>query len=214
MAKPEIHDNAPALGWYTDTILFGEMWERPNIPKRDRSLVTCSVLITLNYTQQLIGHLTRALNFGVTPTEITEILAHLAFYSGWPCAMSAVPVMKQVFDSQGVKPDQVRQSLGSSPIQSADLPTDVPVYGEFNERVIEKDMWLRTELAPRDRSLVTLAALAAQSQLEPLRAEARRAKANGLTQKDAYEGMSHLGFYAGWGRAASALAVLKSVYEG
>jgi 4-carboxymuconolactone decarboxylase len=95
--KKAIGDFAPKLAELTDDVLFGDVWERPELSKRDRSVVTVSALIALGRSQQLPFHLKRALDNGVTQTELVEIITHLAFYSGWPTAMSAVHIAKEVF---------------------------------------------------------------------------------------------------------------------
>ncbi len=76
--------------------MFGDVWERPELSKRDRSLITCATLIALGREKQLVGHLQRALDNGVTKDEIGEIITHLAFYAGWPAAMTAALVAKDV----------------------------------------------------------------------------------------------------------------------
>src|SRR5438067_5356481 len=91
---------APKLIDLTDNVLFGYVWERPGLSKRDRSLITCAALVALNRTEQLKGHLERALNIGVTPDEIGELITHLAFYGGWPVAMSGAMVAKDVLEQR------------------------------------------------------------------------------------------------------------------
>ena len=90
-------DIAPKLADLTDTILFGDVWERPQLSKRDRSLVTVSALIALNRPDQLRSHLARARDNGLTEEELVEAITHLAFYSGWPNAVTAVGVARDVF---------------------------------------------------------------------------------------------------------------------
>ena len=90
-------DFAPALVHYTDDVLFGDAWERPELAKRDRSLITVAALLTAGNTEQLTYHLTLAEQNGLTETELKEAITHLAFYAGWPKAMSAMSVAKQVF---------------------------------------------------------------------------------------------------------------------
>jgi len=89
---------APKLIDLTDNVLFGDVWERSGLSKRDRSLITCAALIALNRTEQQVGHFTRAINNGVKKEELIEMITHLAFYSGWPTAMSAANVAKQVLE--------------------------------------------------------------------------------------------------------------------
>jgi 4-carboxymuconolactone decarboxylase len=88
---------APKLAAVTDEVLFGDIWERPQLSKRDRSLVTCAALIALGKTEQMNFHLPRAIENGVTHEELVEVTTHLAFYAGWPSAMSAVMKLKELF---------------------------------------------------------------------------------------------------------------------
>ena len=81
----------------TDRVLFGDVWERPQLSKRDRSLATVAALIAMNRLDQLRFHLARAVENGVKKEELIEVITHLAFYSGWPNAMSAIMVAKEVF---------------------------------------------------------------------------------------------------------------------
>ncbi|WP_104086741.1 carboxymuconolactone decarboxylase family protein [Arthrobacter sp. GMC3] len=92
-------DFAPGLVHYTDEVLFDEVWERPELSKRDRSLITVTALIAGGNTEQLAFHLAYARDNGVTEQELIEAITHLAFYSGWPKAMSAMTVAKQVFST-------------------------------------------------------------------------------------------------------------------
>ena len=92
-----IGDFAPKLVELTDDVLFGDIWERPELSKRDRSLVTVAALIALNRPEQLRFHLNKALDNGLKREELIEVITHLAFYSGWPNAMSAIMIAKEVF---------------------------------------------------------------------------------------------------------------------
>ncbi|MGH2457671.1 MAG: carboxymuconolactone decarboxylase family protein [Chloroflexota bacterium] len=96
-AQKLIGDVAPKLAQLTDDVLFGDVWERPGLSKRDRSLVTVAALVALYRTNQLPFHLQRALENGVTRDELIEAITQLAFYAGWPNAMSAAQVAKDVF---------------------------------------------------------------------------------------------------------------------
>jgi 4-carboxymuconolactone decarboxylase len=96
-AQKAIGDFAPKLVSLTDDVLFGDVWERTELTKRDRSLITVAALITNGSTEQLRPHLARAKDNGLTETELKEVIIHLAFYAGWPRAMSAVTVAKEVF---------------------------------------------------------------------------------------------------------------------
>jgi len=92
-----VGDFAPKLAELTDDVLFGDVWERKELSKRDRSLITVAALIANGNTEQLSGHLKRSMENGLSETEIAEEIIHLAFYAGWPRAMSAVKVAREVF---------------------------------------------------------------------------------------------------------------------
>jgi 4-carboxymuconolactone decarboxylase len=89
-------DFAPKLVELTEDVLFGDIWERPGLSKRDRSLVTVSALMALNRTEQLRFHIERALENGLTQDELIETITHLAFYCGWPNAMNAMLIAKEI----------------------------------------------------------------------------------------------------------------------
>jgi 4-carboxymuconolactone decarboxylase len=93
-----IGDFAPKLVELTDEVLFGDVWERPGLSKRDRSLVTVAALVSLYRTGQLAGHLQRALDNGVTKDELVEAITHLAFYAGWPSAMTGMTMLKELVE--------------------------------------------------------------------------------------------------------------------
>ena len=97
-AQQLIGDFSPKLVSLTDDVLFGDIWARPELSPRDRSLITVAALIAGGSAEQLTGHLQRARQNGVTETELQEVIVHLAFYAGWPRAMSAVQVAKKVFE--------------------------------------------------------------------------------------------------------------------
>ncbi len=93
-------DIAPALAEYTDEVLFGDVWERPGLSKRDRSLITVATLIALYRTNELPHHLQRALDNGLSRDELIEAITHLAFYAGWPAANTAVMIARRVFEER------------------------------------------------------------------------------------------------------------------
>lgn len=93
---------APTFAEYTDKVLFGDVWERPELSPRDRSLVTVACLVSLYRINELPFHLRKALENGLSREELIETITHLAFYSGWPTASSAVAIARQVFDEANV----------------------------------------------------------------------------------------------------------------
>jgi 4-carboxymuconolactone decarboxylase len=225
MAPPIVRETVPALADYTDEVLFGSVWARPDLAPRDRSIVTVSALVAGGHTRQMTGHFGRALDNGVKPTELTEIITHLAFYSGWPNAMSAVAVAKEVFETRGIGAEQLA-AVGAAP-----LPTDAtsetkraasveaavapvaPALAAYTNGVLFDDLWRRPELAPRDRSLATISALIASAQADQLAFHMDRGMANGLKQTELAEVITHLAFYTGWPNAMSAVPVAKTVFE-
>jgi len=106
-SRKDVQMVAPALDKYTQDRLLGDVWKRPGLSRRDRSVVTLAALIGRNQTIALSDHLKLALDHGVKPAEISEIITHLAFYSGWANAMAAVVVTKDVFAERNIGPDQL-----------------------------------------------------------------------------------------------------------
>lgn len=222
IAPAAVYEVAPGLGQFTDDVLFGEVWKRQELAPRDRSLVTVAALVSTGRTAQIGSHVGRALDNGVQPGEIGELITHLAFYSGWPNAMSAVTETKKVFDERKIGPvsdsdaarielEQAAEAARTATVDANVAPT-APILAELTNRVLFGDLWRRPDLSARDRSLVTMAALIAIGQPEQLPFHANRAMDNGLTPAEAAEVPAHLGFYAGWPRAMSAVPVLQKVF--
>jgi 4-carboxymuconolactone decarboxylase len=97
-AREAIRGTVPKLAEISDTLIYGEVWERPGLSRRDRSLIPVAALLAMGRDKQLEGHLARALANGVTKDEISELITHLAFYAGWPAAMTAALLAKDVFE--------------------------------------------------------------------------------------------------------------------
>jgi len=216
---------APALERYAKETVRGDLWKRPGLSPRDRSIVTLAALITRNHTAEMGEYLELALDSGVTPKEISEIITHLAFYSGWGNAMSAVAVTKDVFARRNIGADQLPAAtpkpLPLNEAAEAERATRVgqqfgavaPGAVQYTTDVLFRDLWLRPDLAPRDRSLVTVSALVASGQVAQMPYHLNRAMDNGLTQAQAGEALTHLAFYVGWPNVFSALPVAKEVFE-
>ena len=214
---------APALAGYTDQVLFGDVWPRPELSPRDRSIVTLSVLIAMGKTAQMAGHLGRGLDNGVKPTEIAGMVTQLAFYTGWPNAVSALNEVEKVFAERHVD----LATLKTVPPATAPLPPSdperaatvdrmlgpvAPKLAQLTNEVLFADLWRRTDLVPRDRSLVTIAALAAGGDSDQLSFHVQRALDNGLTRAQIIEAFTHLAFYAGWPKASAAVGVAAKVF--
>jgi 4-carboxymuconolactone decarboxylase len=199
----------------TDDVLYGDVWARPELSPRDRSMVTVSVLIATGKTAQLSGHLGRALTNGVKPSEASALLAHLAIYCGWPSAVSALDVYDQVYKVRNVDTSSLRavaprlaapaSETARAKATSADLGTVAPKFVQLTNEVVFDDLWRRPDLSARDRSLVTIAALAAMGDDDQLDVYLRRGIESGLTRAQIAEALTHLAFYAGWPKATKAL---------
>jgi 4-carboxymuconolactone decarboxylase len=216
---------APAFENYTQDLLFGDVWKRPDLSQRDRSIVTIAVLISRNATMELPSYLNRALDAGVKPGEISEIITHLAFYSGWPNAAGAGNAAKTVFADRHINAAEL------PPAKVALLPLDKEAdarrartvdenFGKVSPGVVQyttdalfQNLWLRPGLAPRDRSMITVSALVASGQVAQITYHLNRAMDNGLTQKEAGEMLTQLAFYTGWPNVFSAMPVFKEVFE-
>jgi 4-carboxymuconolactone decarboxylase len=215
---------SPALAHNTETTLLGEVWKRPGLSPRDRSLVTIAVLISKQQTVELAYHLNLALDNGVKASEISEVINHLAFYTGWGNATATILVTKEVFTSRGITPDQMPPvsppllpiDQASEKVRRAYVDKNVgPVSAglvHYTSASLFHDLWLRPGLAPRDRSLVTVSALIATGQVAQLAAHLNRAMDNGLTQAQASEMLTQLAFYAGWPNVFTAVPVVNDVF--
>jgi 4-carboxymuconolactone decarboxylase len=225
LTRNDVQMVAPALDKHTQDRLLGDVWKRPGLSARDRSIATVAALIARDQTIEMPYYFNLALDNGVNARELSEIITHLAFYSGWPNAMSAVVVAKDVFAQRGIGTDQLPgASPGLLPLDEkaeADRATRVgqqfgagfPGIIQNTTDILFRDLWLRPDLAPRDRSLVTVSALIASGQVAQMPYHLNRAMDNGLTQEQAAEIIAHLAFYVGWPNAFSALPVAKDVFE-
>lgn len=225
LSLDDVRSVSPALARYTTGPLLGEVWKRPDLSPRDRSLVTVAALIARNQTIEMPYHLNLALDNGVTPAEISETITHLAFYAGWANAMSAVAVAKDVFAARGVTADQLpvadpellpiepaAEAKRAASVQETVGPVSQGLVGYTGELLFH-DLWLRPGLAPRDRSLVTVSALIPSGQVAQVPFHLNRAMDNGLTRAQAAELLPQLAFYAGWPNVMSAVPVVKGVFD-
>jgi 4-carboxymuconolactone decarboxylase len=222
--SPDVLEVTPQLYKYTTDLLFGEVWKREALVPRDRSLITLSALVASGQSAQLSGHIRLGLDNGLKPSEISALITHLAFYAGWPNAMSAAGVAKQIFTDRNIPAEQIVPPAGellalepeSEAKRRAAVEAGVggvaPELARYTNDVLFADLWRQSHLSARDRSLVTVAALVAQGQAAQLPFHLNRAMDNGLTQAQAAEVVTHLAFYVGWPKAMSAVPVLKDVF--
>jgi len=99
-ARKTLGDVAPKLVQLTEDVLFGDIWERPQLSKRDRSLITCAALVAMGKTEQMSFHFPRAIENGVSQEELVELITHLAFYAGWPSSVSAATRLKDLLGTK------------------------------------------------------------------------------------------------------------------
>jgi 4-carboxymuconolactone decarboxylase len=216
---------APALAKYTETVLIGDLWKRPGLTPRDRSVITVATLIAKNQPVEFAYHFNLALDNGVKPSELSEIITHLAFYAGWANATAAVAMAKDVFAARGIGANQLpdtspplltldekKDAARQSTVEQTVAPTS-PGVAQFTNGLLFKDVWLRPDLAPRDRSLITVTSLIANGQVAQVTYHLNRAMDNGLKPEEASEMLTHLAFYAGWPNVFSAVPVVKDVIE-
>jgi 4-carboxymuconolactone decarboxylase len=103
-------DIAPRLTEITDTLLFDDIWRRPELSRRDRSLITVACLVALYRSNELPFHIRKALENGVTREEIIEAITHLAFYAGWPTASTAIGIAREIFNEAQPQPQQIKET--------------------------------------------------------------------------------------------------------
>lgn len=216
---------SPALEHYTQDLLLGEVWNRPELSARDRSIVTIAVLIARNQAIDLPFYLNRAIDSGVKPAELSEMITHLAFYAGWPNAMMAVNAAKTVFAERHISAEQIPAAkVELLPLDKeaddkrAKMVDDnfgkvAPGVVKYTSDSLFRDLWLRPGLAPRDRSMVTVSSLVASGQSAQIAYHLNRAMDNGLTETEAGEMLTQLAFYAGWPNVFSAMPIFKEVFE-
>jgi 4-carboxymuconolactone decarboxylase len=224
VSDEEIRFVSPALDHYANATV-AKLWDRPGLSRRDRSLVTVAALIARNDAHSIPLYAGLALDHGVKPVELSETITHLAFYAGWGNAMYTASAVKNVFATRGIETDQLAKA------QVTPLPLDekieaqrvetvekligsaVPSLAADTTNVLFRDLWLRPDLAPRDRSLITVSALVTAGRVEQIPFHLNRAMDNGLKREEAAEVISHLAYFAGWPNAFSAAPIVRDVLD-
>ncbi|MDX3930097.1 MAG: carboxymuconolactone decarboxylase family protein [Shinella sp.] len=225
LSAADVQSVSPALARYAQENVVTDLWARPQLSPRDRSIVTVAILIARGQALDLPHYMNVALDSGVTPKELSETITHLAFYSGWPNAMTAIAAAKDVFAQRNIGSDQLPDASpeltalneeGEAARQAAVqqlLDAASPGLDRFTTNPLFRDVWLRPDLALRDRSLVTISALMANGQVAQLTGHLNRALDNGLTPEQAGEVVTQVAFYAGWPNAFSAGPVIADVLK-
>lgn len=222
---PVATSGSPALAFYEHSVVASQLWNRPELSSRDRSIITVAALISRHQVSVLKSQFQLALDNGVSAAEISEMIAHLAFYAGFGCAPAAAVVAAQVFEQRAIQTsDLPGAKITPLPVDDAaeaqraeqvsrNFATVSAGLVKFTTDAVFNDLWLRPDLAPRDRSLVTVSALVANSQVAQIPFHLNKAMDNGVTEQQAGEALTQLAFYAGWPNAFSALPVFKQVLE-
>lgn len=228
LSPADIAAVAPVLASYTKSKIVDELWQRPGLSKKDRYLVTLSTLVARTQTIGMLHYVNGALDDGVSPAEISEVVTQLAFYAGWSTAFAAIDVLKDVFAQRGIGADRLPaiaptllsldDAVPDEAIRVAFIGDAVgpisPALQHFTDDPLYHQVWLRPGLAMRDRNLVTITALIALGQLEFLPFYLNRAVEKGITKEQIGELIGHIAFYAGWPFAISATGVAKNFFAG
>lgn len=225
LSPTDVEMVAPALEHYTQDRLYGDVWNRPGLSRRDRSIVTIATMITRGQFGALNYYFDQAIKNGVKPSELSEIIVHLAYYSGWGNAFGAIRPAKEVFVRHGITTEQLPPAFET--LMPLDEKTEAQRESSVNSRfgstapgvvkyttdALFRDLWLRPGLTPRDRSLATVSTLIALGQDGPVGYHLNRAMDNGLSQEEASEVLTQLAFYAGWPNVFHVLPVFKEVFD-
>jgi len=217
LSSPDLYAGSPYLGELRDSLVYGEIWERSQLSKRDRSLITIAVLQAL-VRDELALHIPRGLDNGLSPEEISEIILHVTFYAGWPAGVQASLTAAKAFKERGVSlGDLPRASLGavaSTPSALSAAYAAVPRLGDLRNDLLYGDIWERPLLSKRDRSLITVAVNQALYATNELRTHIGRAlDENGVTPQEISDVILHVTFYAGWPAAVNAGRLATAAFD-
>ena len=214
---PGAYDAAPYLGEIRNNYLYGDIWERPGLSARDRSMITVAVNQALYATNELRLHMGRALDNGVTQTEISEIIAHVLWYSGFPTGVNAARVAAEVFKERGLPITPPGASSRQPPVDpEIEFPgafPQTPYLRDMLNQLVYAETWKREELSPRDRSMITVAVGTALYASSEVRHHVGRALDNGVTQEEISEIIIHVTFYSGFPTGVNAARVAAEVFE-
>jgi len=217
LPSPDLYAGSPYLGELRDSLVYGEIWERPELSKRDRSLITIAVLQALT-REELAIHIPRGLDNGLTPEEVSEIILHVTFYAGWPTGVQASLTASEALEARGLSlgelPRAPSVTEASTPGSLSDAYAAVPRLGELRNSLLYGDIWERPLLSKRDRSLITVAVNQALYATNELRTHIDRAlDENGVTPQEISEVILHVTFYAGWPAAVNAGRLATAAFE-
>lgn len=223
--EPALLRAAPGLADYDAKVVEGNLWQRPGLSPRDRSVVSVAALIAAGKTELQPKEFGRALDNGVTPTELSGIITHLAFYAGWNNGVAAARNAAVLYDERNIAADTLPgadmdmlplneevENTRRDNVQATHGATSQGVV-DFTRDPVFIDLWQRPDLSPRDRSLVTVSSLVANGQGAQVTFHLNRAMDNGLTRDEASEALTQLAFYANWPNVFSAMPVFREVFD-
>ena len=222
-----------ALGSFAIDYVFGDIWSRPQLSRRDRSLLVLSALTCIGAEPELALHVEGALNHGLTREEIDEIMLQVSAYAGYPRALAGQRVVDAVFrridgverlaprpPAQYRDDDERRASGVDTYLKMQDGPMDVdvmegrvPRVGRYTLDYLYGEIWSRPQLALRDRSLVVLAVLVTMGRVGELKLHVPGGLRNGLTRDEIMETILHLTIYAGWPPCRDASIVTDEIFQ-
>jgi 4-carboxymuconolactone decarboxylase len=231
---PGSRDMAPDLHRIADEALFGSIWQRPGLDIKHREMITLSVLTVMQRENQLMRHVSNAVNLGLTPQQVIEVMIHAAFYSGVPAAFTSMGVAKEVFESQGIDfspqlvfdPDETPDDLYQRGVARREEymgppsgPGPEPVTQaerEFSRLTTEYywgSVWTRPGLDLPSRSICTLACLTALGREGPLRSHIQGALHVGLSPEEIVEVFIHATFYGGLPFTRAAIDMANEIFR-
>lgn len=222
--KGELASVSPALAKH-ESVTLTEVWSRPELTARDRCIVTLSSLITKNVMDELPLNINFALDNGLLPRELSEIVTHLAFYAGFPNAKAAANRMKPIFVRRRISvrdlpvaeprllPMNVEEEDARSSFINQQFADAAPGVVQYTSDLLFRNLWLRPDLQPRDRSLVTFSSLIAGGHVAQIPFHLNRAMDSGLTQEEASEVLTHLAFEVGWPSVFAAMPIVREVFQ-
>lgn len=213
---PGAYDAAPYLGEIRNQVLFGDIWERPGLSKRDRSLITIAVNQALYATEEIRLHVERGLDNGLTQAEIAELIAHVLVYSGFPTGVNAARAATEVFRARGLPAAPEATPRNREPVAPPEYPNAFPATPYLTALLndfVYGELWERPDLSKRDRSLATIAVAQTMNASSELRSHLGRALDNGVTQIEIAEVITHVAFYAGFPSAVNASRVAAAIFE-
>ena len=214
----DLYAGSPYLGELRTSVVYDDIWERSQLSKRDRSLITIAVLQAL-VRDELAIHIPRGLDNGLTAEEISETILHVTFYAGWPTGVQASLAMADVLRARNIELGSLPQapSLQDAPTTPSSLSrayASVPRLGELRNSLLYRNIWERPLLSKRDRSLITVAVTQALYATNELRTHIGRAlDENNVTPQEVSEVILHVTFYAGWPAAVNAGRLATEAFE-